>query len=143
METGWKTDFLLGCLSLWRAGGVTGRPRRVRVPFGMRARPSTERRKGSGSAALLAALRLSYNLPRRLGKTLRAWRGCDATRPGGQGRSSHFCSALLRGFGIFSWPPGTTPRQRVFLWPGAAILLGLSRAKNLSRSSAYAAEQRL
>lgn len=112
-------------------------PRRVRVSFGVCVCPSTERREGSGTAAFLAALRLCYHLPRRLGRTLGAWRGCDATRAGGQGCDQRRvgaapCSSLLRGFGMLS-----SPRPRAKIRPG----LGGAGTKHLPRSSAYAASK--
>lgn len=88
-QVGKVTDFHLSCLSPWRAGGVRGwlPPRRgiapgqggCGLPSGcVSALPRSAESSGSGTAALLTALRLCCNLPRRLGKTSGA--GCDASR---------------------------------------------------------------
>lgn len=74
-------------------------------------------------------------------------RGVTSTAPG-PGQELPLARRCSGGLGVL-WSlcaaPGTTPRRRAFLSPGGAIRPGLSGAgaKRLSRSTAYAAEQRL
>lgn len=99
METGWKkvTDFLLICLSLWRAGSVTGWPLPRRdappsqggcgLPSGcVSALPRSADR--ARAEQLSSLLRLCYNSPRQNFGCVERLR-CDATRPGGQGCDQH------------------------------------------------------
>lgn len=74
-------------------------PGRVRASFGVHGA-----QKGLGQRCFPRCVKAFVII--YLGKTLCAWRGCDATRPGGQGCDQHrsraragvaSCSPLLRG----------------------------------------------
>lgn len=141
-----KLPFPLASRGCYRAAcasqGRSPGPGRVRASFGMRACPSTESRKGSGSAAHCVKALLSF--------TSASWQnfGCvarlDATRPGGQGRSCRWLAAApgVRTPSFAVRGPRHDPAAK--LSPaGGSDPPWAERGETLCRSSAYAAEQRL